>query len=142
MRCQQFAWYARNIGSFDWCSYKWFGRLLSIRIQVRFYFLQQVVHYLNDVRTVYYVFSFLNGCFSLYCIFPARSFSNGYRNAGTQAAFQIAGLATALGMAIVGGIIVGLILRLPIWTQLRGDSLYNDEDFWEVPPVVSRYFQG
>jgi len=74
--------------------------------------------------------------FSLYCIFPAMSTSQGSRSALTQAGFQVAGLATALAMAIVGGIIVGLILRLPIWTQLRGDSLFSDEDFWEIPPEL------
>ena len=28
---------------------------------------------------------------------------------------------------------VGLILRLPVWDQPRGDSIFEDEDWWELP---------
>jgi hypothetical protein len=37
-------------------------------------------------------------------------------------------------MAIVSGVITGLILRLPIMQQIRKEEeLFEDSQFWEIP---------
>ncbi|KAK2142625.1 hypothetical protein LSH36_932g01097, partial [Paralvinella palmiformis] len=89
--------------------------------------------------------------FSLYQIFPGRApaenttkyaevtsqfsvIKPGYGwTAGKQAAMQAAALCLTLGMATVGGIVVGLILRIPFWDQPTADEVFDDADFWEVP---------
>ena len=37
-----------------------------------------------------------------------------------------------LGMAIVGGLITGFILKIPIWDNPNDEQLYDDEDFWKL----------
>ncbi|XP_069115396.1 ammonium transporter Rh type A-like isoform X2 [Argopecten irradians] len=73
---------------------------------------------------------------SLYVVFPARA-SNGTiyaddRSANEQAGYQLAALATTLGIAIVGGLLTGLVMRLPVWDDPEDEYLYDDRDYWEV----------
>jgi ammonium transporter Rh len=53
------------------------------------------------------------------------------------AGIQAAGLFTSLGMGIVGGIITGIVLLIPIWDQPRGSEHFDDLHFWtsvdEIP---------
>ncbi|XP_062947649.1 ammonium transporter Rh type C [Cynocephalus volans] len=58
----------------------------------------------------------------------------------TQAKFQIFGLLVSLGMALVGGIIVGFILRLPIWGQASDENCFEDSIYWEVPEEKSTVY--
>uniref|UniRef100_A0A2K5QJ91 Ammonium transporter Rh type C n=1 Tax=Cebus imitator TaxID=2715852 RepID=A0A2K5QJ91_CEBIM len=51
----------------------------------------------------------------------------------TQGKFQIYGLLVTLGMALMGGIIVGLILRLPFWGQPSDENCFEDAVYWEIP---------
>ncbi|XP_007252658.3 ammonium transporter Rh type C 2 [Astyanax mexicanus] len=55
------------------------------------------------------------------------------RTAGQQGGYQAAGLCVALVFAIVGGAIVGFILRLPIWGDVADDNCFDDEVYWELP---------
>ncbi|XP_008151424.2 ammonium transporter Rh type A [Eptesicus fuscus] len=48
-------------------------------------------------------------------------------------AMQAAALGSSIGTAIVGGLIAGLILKLPIWGQPSDQNCYDDSVFWEVP---------
>jgi len=88
---------------------------------------------------------------SLYEIFPARAPAfnttellaiqkflpnvmagegrTGYQQAGMQAA----ALACTLGMAIVSGLITGLLLRFPFCDIPKGRALYDDANTWEMP---------
>nr|AIC81183.1 Rh family C glycoprotein 1 [Anabas testudineus] len=50
-----------------------------------------------------------------------------------QGGHQAAGLCVALCFGIGGGILVGAILRLPIWGDPADDNCFNDEVYWEVP---------
>uniref|UniRef100_A0A8C2P7K7 Ammonium transporter Rh type C n=1 Tax=Capra hircus TaxID=9925 RepID=A0A8C2P7K7_CAPHI len=50
----------------------------------------------------------------------------------TQGRFQAAGLFVSLAMALVGGIIVGVILRLPFWGQAPDENCFEDAVYWEV----------
>lgn len=56
-----------------------------------------------------------------------------------QAGIQAAGLGISLGMALVCGTITGLVLKIPIWNQPKGNQIFDDEDFWLIedgfPPV-------
>uniref|UniRef100_A0A8B9KRI5 Ammonium transporter AmtB-like domain-containing protein n=1 Tax=Astyanax mexicanus TaxID=7994 RepID=A0A8B9KRI5_ASTMX len=54
------------------------------------------------------------------------------RTAGQQGGYQAAGLCVALVFALVGGAIVGFILRLPIWGDVADDNCFDDEVYWEV----------
>jgi hypothetical protein len=55
------------------------------------------------------------------------------RSGGMQAAYQAAALATTLAIALVGGIVTGLLLKLPIWGQPGAEQIFDDTDFWEIP---------
>ncbi|KAM5291789.1 ammonium transporter Rh type C [Ctenodactylus gundi] len=50
-----------------------------------------------------------------------------------QGKFQVFGLLLSLAMALVGGIIVGLILRLPFWGQAADENCFEDAVYWELP---------
>uniref|UniRef100_G1PLH9 Ammonium transporter Rh type A n=1 Tax=Myotis lucifugus TaxID=59463 RepID=G1PLH9_MYOLU len=47
-------------------------------------------------------------------------------------AMQAAALGSSIGTALVGGLITGLILKLPIWGQPSDQNCYDDSVFWEV----------
>ncbi|XP_018429387.1 PREDICTED: ammonium transporter Rh type A [Nanorana parkeri] len=46
---------------------------------------------------------------------------------------QGAALAATFGIAVVGGVITGFILKLPFWGQPPDQSCYDDTVYWEVP---------
>lgn len=48
-------------------------------------------------------------------------------------AMQAAALGSSIGTAVVGGLITGLILSLPIWGQPQDQHCYDDSVYWEVP---------
>ncbi|XP_041853922.1 ammonium transporter Rh type C-like 2 [Melanotaenia boesemani] len=50
-----------------------------------------------------------------------------------QGGHQAGALCVAICFGIGGGIIVGTILRLPIWGDPADDSCFDDEAYWEVP---------
>ncbi|KAM9233363.1 ammonium transporter Rh type A [Dugong dugon] len=50
-------------------------------------------------------------------------------------AMQAATLVISVGTAVVGGLITGLILKLPIWEQPPDEDCYDDCVYWEVPTV-------
>ncbi|KTG32586.1 hypothetical protein cypCar_00019625 [Cyprinus carpio] len=54
------------------------------------------------------------------------------RTPATQGGFQAAGLCVALAFGIVGGAIVGFILRLPVWGDPSDDNCFDDEVYWEI----------
>ncbi|CAF2223144.1 unnamed protein product [Rotaria magnacalcarata] len=53
------------------------------------------------------------------------------RNNSTQSAYQAAALGLTFGMAVVGGLITGFMLRLPISAQKERD--FDDEEGWHLP---------
>ncbi|XP_049456907.1 rh family, C glycoprotein a [Epinephelus fuscoguttatus] len=59
------------------------------------------------------------------------SFAN--RTVGTQGGFQAAGTCVAIAFGLVGGALVGIILRFPIWGDPADDNCFDDEAYWEVP---------
>jgi TctA family transporter len=50
-----------------------------------------------------------------------------------QAGRQAAALAVSVAMAVVGGLLTGLFLRLPIWAQPLADQVFDDSSYWTVP---------
>lgn len=72
------------------------------------------------------------GSDGLYNLFPEMAPGKG-RSAKAQAGYQIAGLAVALGISVIGGIITGFIVRWKIFDPPTREQMYDDEDFWEVP---------
>lgn len=65
----------------------------------------------------------------LYETFPERR----QRTAMVQAGYQAAGLGTSLAIAIIGGLITGFILRIPVWGQPPDQNCFDDQIYWEVP---------
>lgn len=63
----------------------------------------------------------------------AKIFSETTRSPGLNAAYQAAALVVSLGMAIAGGAITGLILRIPIWNQPDVDEMMDDKGTWLIP---------
>ena len=55
------------------------------------------------------------------------------RTPGAQAGYQCAGLLLTLGMSIVGGLLTGMFLRLPIFATPDNDSYFDDSLNWHVP---------
>jgi ammonium transporter Rh len=55
------------------------------------------------------------------------------RTAHQQGGYQIAALAMTLAVAIVGGLVTGLILRLPFFGKVPSSHLFDDTMSWEVP---------
>ncbi|XP_053437635.1 ammonium transporter Rh type C isoform X3 [Nycticebus coucang] len=58
----------------------------------------------------------------------------------TQGKFQVFGLLVSLAMALMGGIIVGLILRLPFWGQPADENCFEDAVYWEIPEDKSSIY--
>nr|XP_020026255.1 ammonium transporter Rh type A isoform X2 [Castor canadensis]XP_020026256.1 ammonium transporter Rh type A isoform X2 [Castor canadensis] len=51
----------------------------------------------------------------------------------SSVAMQAAALGSSIGTAVLGGLITGLILRIPIWEQLPDEYCYDDSVYWKVP---------
>jgi len=49
-----------------------------------------------------------------------------------QANMQMAGLAVTLGMSIAGGLLTGLLLRIPFLDPVRDQYLFDDFSYWMV----------
>ncbi|KAF4081255.1 hypothetical protein AMELA_G00159300 [Ameiurus melas] len=60
-----------------------------------------------------------------------KSFAN--RTPAVQGGYQAAAMCVAVCFGIGGGILVGLILRMPIWGSVADDNCFEDEVYWEVP---------
>ncbi|XP_012616361.1 ammonium transporter Rh type A [Microcebus murinus] len=54
----------------------------------------------------------------------------------TTVAMQAAALGSSIGAALVGGLITGLILKIPIWGQPSDENCYDDSIYWEVPKKI------
>ncbi|XP_078105927.1 rh family, C glycoprotein a [Sander vitreus] len=55
------------------------------------------------------------------------------RSVLTQGGYQAAGTCVAIAFGLVGGALVGFILKFPIWGDPADDNCYDDEVYWEVP---------
>ncbi|CAM9811416.1 unnamed protein product [Lampetra fluviatilis] len=47
--------------------------------------------------------------------------------------YQMAGTMVSMAMGLVGGTIVGFLLKLPIWDFPEDEECFQDESYWEVP---------
>ena len=50
-----------------------------------------------------------------------------------QIGYQAAALGATIGIATVGGLITGFVLRLPLFNDQRPSAYYNDRVHWKVP---------
>ncbi|MEQ2303373.1 Ammonium transporter Rh type C 2 [Ameca splendens] len=55
------------------------------------------------------------------------------RSMGTQGGYQAAGTCVSIAFGLIGGVIVGLILKIPIWGDTADDHCFDDEAYWELP---------
>ncbi|XP_006867233.1 PREDICTED: ammonium transporter Rh type C [Chrysochloris asiatica] len=55
------------------------------------------------------------------------------RTTDLQGSFQAAGIFVSIAMALVGGGVVGIILKLPFWAQPADENCFEDEIYWEMP---------
>ncbi|CAC5421733.1 SLC42A [Mytilus coruscus] len=77
---------------------------------------------------------------SLYEIFPEMAASNSTgsvmpgsdRSATVQGGYQMLALVITIAFAIVGGIITGFIMKLPIWDSPEGEKFFDDNHNWNV----------
>ncbi|XP_076237995.1 rhesus blood group-associated glycoprotein Rh50 isoform X2 [Calliopsis andreniformis] len=92
--------------------------------------------------------------YSLYEIFPARAPSSearlaemrdnygispgSNRTAGQQAGYQLLALVITLGIAIVSGLITGLIMRLSICGSISEEQKFDDDPHWELEEESSQ----
>jgi len=59
------------------------------------------------------------------------------RSASSQGAWQLAALATSVGIGLGGGIIVGTLLKMPIFQQ--PNNYFQDNLWWETPDDYSNF---
>ncbi|XP_068615583.1 ammonium transporter Rh type B [Brachionichthys hirsutus] len=64
-------------------------------------------------------------------VFP--DVASGRVDASHQGGIQAASLAVTLGVALVGGLIVGLVLKLPVFGAPSDAACFEDNVYWEVP---------
>lgn len=64
-------------------------------------------------------------------VFP--DVADGTKSASSQGGIQAISLAVTLGMALVGGLLVGFIMKLPIYGAPSDASCFEDSIYWEVP---------
>ncbi|XP_072249866.1 ammonium transporter Rh type B [Leuresthes tenuis] len=64
-------------------------------------------------------------------VFP--DVANGERTASYQGGIQAISLAVTLGIALLGGLIVGFILKLPIFGAPHDTTCFEDNIYWEMP---------
>jgi hypothetical protein len=56
------------------------------------------------------------------------------RTGSSQGGYQIAAVALTVGVALVGGIITGYIMKLPIIEQVDDEEeMFDDEPYWITP---------
>lgn len=55
------------------------------------------------------------------------------RTASVQGGYQAAGIFVAMAFGLVGGALVGGILKLPIWGDPTDSNCFDDDIYWEVP---------
>ncbi|KAL5019945.1 hypothetical protein ScPMuIL_002837 [Solemya velum] len=55
------------------------------------------------------------------------------RTGAEQGGYQLAALVLTLVLAIVGGIVTGFVMRLPVLDPPEPDMMYNDADYWHMP---------
>ena len=65
------------------------------------------------------------------------------RTAMSQGSYQLAALVMTLLVAIVSGLVTGIIIRLPIFDQVReNEEMFDDEPNWIVPEGFSLELKG
>lgn len=58
----------------------------------------------------------------------------GYGRTSTeQAGYQAMGIISTILIAIISGVITGLILNLPMMRNLKKDEHHDDDIYWNVP---------
>ncbi|KAA0712982.1 C 1 FRhcg1 Rhesus blood group family type [Triplophysa tibetana] len=55
------------------------------------------------------------------------------RSPSVQGGYQAAGIFVAIAFGLVGGALVGGILKLPIWGDPADANCFDDEVYWELP---------
>lgn len=50
-----------------------------------------------------------------------------------QATYQLIGIVSTVGIALVGGALTGMILNMPAMRQLEKDEHHDDDIYWNVP---------
>ncbi|XP_004623521.1 ammonium transporter Rh type C [Octodon degus] len=70
-------------------------------------------------------------------IYGQQGYPKEVQTSRIQGKFQVFGLLLSLAMALVGGLMVGVILRLPFWGQAADENCFEDEVYWEVPEESS-----
>ncbi|EDO36089.1 predicted protein [Nematostella vectensis] len=61
------------------------------------------------------------------------------RTARLQGCYQAAGLAAAIGIALIGGLLTGLVARFRAFNPLKKHQLYDDFDFYVLPDSNESY---
>ncbi|KAG8440658.1 hypothetical protein GDO86_006414 [Hymenochirus boettgeri] len=62
-------------------------------------------------------------------------FENEYasRTPSIQGGYQAAGICVSLAFGLVGGTVVGFILKLPFWGDPEDENCFDDVVYWELP---------
>ncbi|XP_038148329.1 ammonium transporter Rh type B [Cyprinodon tularosa] len=72
-------------------------------------------------------------------VFP--DVASGSRDTSYQGGMQAISLAITLGIALLGGLIVGFILKLPVLGAPRDNACFEDNVYWEVPGEEHHHHQ-
>lgn len=61
------------------------------------------------------------------------------RTAQRQGLFQALGLVVTLAFALIGGVIVGFVMKLPFWGPPPDTQCFTDQPYWELPEDEDGY---
>lgn len=96
------------------------------------------IHDTRGIHNLHGLPGLISAIGAVVCVAVATS--NSGEMPSTPALYQLASVGVILGIALVGGILTGLLLRLPIWRQPKDAEIMDDWDYWVLPsdgyPVI------
>lgn len=76
---------------------------------------------------------------SFFIIYSAMDPNSQNRTKYAQALYQLAALGVSIVTAIIGGLLTGYILKLPIWNKVEDECLFLDDAYWQLPETFDPY---
>lgn len=64
------------------------------------------------------------------------------RSAAEQAGYQVVGISVTIGIAVITGLLTGLLLRSRAVRSIEKADHHDDARFWEVPAAVEGAHQA
>ena len=80
--------------------------------------------------------------FSFFLSYSAMDPNSQNRTKYAQALYQLAALGVSIVTSIIGGLLTGFILKLPIWNKVEDKCLFKDDAYWQLPETFDPYHKN